>query len=1355
MPQSAISQIVPDNTLGEFEQSTVNRAIIRGLPASQIEGGAIRDGNLFHSFQEFSIDAGQAAYFSNPDDIERIFSRVTGERASALLGRLGVLGEADLFFLNPNGILFGPGASLDLEGSFIGTTADGIEFGEAGIFSTINPQTPSRLLSVSPSVMLFSSKSRPGGIINQSTAPIVPDPSGFGLSGLSVAEGESLLLVGGDITMSQNGRVSVLGGRVELGGLASAGSVGITETQPDSNGESSPSLLFPEDAELADILLSDSSGVRVFSTNREGAIAIRANTFTALSGGRLETITTTPQRGGNIDIRARSITLEEVGQFRDDATIRTQSRSEGAGGDIQIDADTIALNNGGSIITLASSSGDAGDISVSADNSITASGPDRRRIWFSTISSDALSGASGNSGNIDVSSRILRFEEGANITTSTFGAGSGGNIQIDASEQATFSGIFIEPGVFPSQSGLQAIALGSGQAGSITFQGDRLQIDRGAAISAAALGAGNAGDVVIQADSVAVLGIDDSRQISSTINSDTSARSTGNGGDVTVNARVLQVKDGADISTNTFGSGRGGLLQITVRERAELVGSVTNAQGGSAISRITASTQGLGEAGNLQFNGGDLRVEGGATIATDTFGEQAAGDISIVADEIVLAGLDRARTRASGISGETDSASSGKGGNVTVNARRLSIRDGATISVSTFGSGDGGDLQVEVSDRTLLSGIGITAQGQIGASGLFATTQGTGAAGSLAFRGSQLQIESGAGVSATTAGPGDAGNVTVEADSIDIVGTALEGQGASSISSEVIPGAAGDGGDITINTRTLRLREGGAISVSTFGQGSAGNIAIVAEGAISLLGSHSSGSNSANSRIDSSISPGAVGNAGDIDIAAQSLAVTDGAQILAAVVGESTDFQGNPISGGRGDAGSIRVEIEENLRLFGVDVDGFPSGILTLSGRGALGAAGEVAVRADSVQIEDGAVIESSTFNSGESGDVMIRARELSLREGGQIITNTRSSSNAGEVSLKIEDTFEIVGFDTDFDDRLDSAAAFIRSQDNETLQVSDVVGNQGNRSGVFASTEAGSTGTGGSIVVEAGKVRMSDRAQLSTQSEGRGGAGRIQVSARESVVLSDRAQISTTTQQPDALAGDIAIAAQTLFSATDSDLVTSAANASGGNISVAADNIQLLGDSDIRTNSDRDGGNILLSAASIIAVDDSDIFASAAQGRGGNITLATPVFFGDGYTPEAVDSREVETQLENNNRVDLNATGQVSSGTISTPAETFIQDDLAELSTNLVSPDTLVASSCIARRERTNTFTISSISAVAEDPQAARSAYPTGAVRVEVAADNRREGAWQLGDPIVEPQDVYQLSNGRVVLSQTCPDPK
>lgn len=63
-------------------------------------------------------------YFVNRNGIQNIVSRVTGKEASNILGTLAVEGNANLFLLNPNGILFGKNAQLDVRGSFIGTTAN-------------------------------------------------------------------------------------------------------------------------------------------------------------------------------------------------------------------------------------------------------------------------------------------------------------------------------------------------------------------------------------------------------------------------------------------------------------------------------------------------------------------------------------------------------------------------------------------------------------------------------------------------------------------------------------------------------------------------------------------------------------------------------------------------------------------------------------------------------------------------------------------------------------------------------------------------------------------------------------------------------------------------------------------------------------------------------------------------------------------------------------------------------------------------------------------------------------------------------------------------------------------------------
>lgn len=146
--RGAIAQIVPDSTLGAERSIVTPNVNIKDVPSDLINGGATRGANLFHSFQEFNIREGRGAYFSNPTGVENIFSRVTGGNPSNILGRLGVLGNANLFFLNPNGIIFGANASLDIPGSFLGSTANSFNFPDGSQFSATNPAA-APLLSVS------------------------------------------------------------------------------------------------------------------------------------------------------------------------------------------------------------------------------------------------------------------------------------------------------------------------------------------------------------------------------------------------------------------------------------------------------------------------------------------------------------------------------------------------------------------------------------------------------------------------------------------------------------------------------------------------------------------------------------------------------------------------------------------------------------------------------------------------------------------------------------------------------------------------------------------------------------------------------------------------------------------------------------------------------------------------------------------------------------------------------------------------------------------------------------------------------------------------------------------------------
>ncbi|ELR99898.1 filamentous hemagglutinin N-terminal domain-containing protein, partial [Gloeocapsa sp. PCC 73106] len=144
-----VAQIAPDNTLGD-ENSRVENRGNRDI----INGGATRGENLFHSFREFNVEAGRGAYFENPAAIRNILSRVTGNNLSNIQGVLGVLGNANLFLINPNGIIFGPNARLDMNGSFFGSSANSIVFSNFE-FSTINPEAPPLLTINLPMGLTF------------------------------------------------------------------------------------------------------------------------------------------------------------------------------------------------------------------------------------------------------------------------------------------------------------------------------------------------------------------------------------------------------------------------------------------------------------------------------------------------------------------------------------------------------------------------------------------------------------------------------------------------------------------------------------------------------------------------------------------------------------------------------------------------------------------------------------------------------------------------------------------------------------------------------------------------------------------------------------------------------------------------------------------------------------------------------------------------------------------------------------------------------------------------------------------------------------------------------------------------
>jgi filamentous hemagglutinin family protein len=377
----ALAQLrpVPDNTLGS-ESSVVTPL---DAQTDRIDGGAQRGANLFQSFQEFNIDAGRAVYFTNPAGVTNILSRVTGGNLSQIFGKLGVLGDANLFLINPSGLLFGPNASLDIRGSFVGSTADSVQLGEQGFFSATDPTAPP-LLTVNPSALLF----------NQIAAQPIQSQAG-----LRVQEGQSLLLVGGNVNLNDE-NLEAPGGRVEIGAVAGSGAVGL------STSGTSWGLIFPADVFRADVFLSNTD----ISVNADssGSIAIYARNLDVVNASDIRSETTSGNGGGIL-----LDTTEIFSMSGNSSSVGTETSGSGKGGDITINTRQLQINDGAQIFSETQESGRGGSLSVNALDSVTVSGSSGSVPSGLFVEPEST----GTGGDMTINTKQLTMLDGAQIST--------------------------------------------------------------------------------------------------------------------------------------------------------------------------------------------------------------------------------------------------------------------------------------------------------------------------------------------------------------------------------------------------------------------------------------------------------------------------------------------------------------------------------------------------------------------------------------------------------------------------------------------------------------------------------------------------------------------------------------------------------------------------------------------------------------------------------------------------------------------------------------------------------------------------------------------------------------------------
>jgi filamentous hemagglutinin family protein len=689
---SAVAQVVGDQTLPRPTRVTSQGNTL------EITEGTQAGNHLFHSFEQFSVPVGSSVFFNNGATVTNIFSRITGRSISQIDGELRANGGANLFLINPNGIVFGANASLNIGGSFVGSTANSIKFANGSEYSAINPEVNTLLTVSVPVGLQFGDRvgTQPGQIqvqgnghnlfLNSPTDPSVnrsDRPVGLGVN-----PGRTLALVGHDVIL-QGGNLTAPGGRIELGSVRS-GEVSL-QSLPNELGWVFSYGGVPD---LGDIRLTQAASLEA-SGDRGGSIQVQGRRIRIAGTSAMLADTLGTGNGGSLTLRASE--RVQIGGFSAAPFVSRLSTdvapdASGQGGELAIVSPILDVTNGAQISSGTFGIGNAGTLQVRTETlRISGSSP----IGPSGLFVPVAAAASGNGGRLSLTTNLLQLD-GAQIAASTFGMGNAGILNLRANLVDLKNGSDI----------VGIVAQGaSGDGNRLNLVADQVRLSEGSQISTLTAGNGDAGNINISARTIEIVG--STRRFASGVLASVEPESTGRGGRIVVRTDQLQIRDGGEISTITFGEGNGGSLWIVARD-VEISGGTFPAPS----SLVTASGS-SGNGGRLSLITDRLRVEAGGQIATSTFGSGNAGDLSIAATSVELVG-----GNTFGRSGLFSSAieNTGTGGNLSMTVDRLRLADGAIISVSNFpsnpdarpGQGGVGNLilnanQIVLDDRSLLT----------------------------------------------------------------------------------------------------------------------------------------------------------------------------------------------------------------------------------------------------------------------------------------------------------------------------------------------------------------------------------------------------------------------------------------------------------------------------------------------------------------------------------------------------------------------------------------------------------------------------------------------------------------------------
>jgi filamentous hemagglutinin family protein len=586
--------------------------------------------NLFHSFGVFNINTGESATFTGPSSIENVLGRVTGGSFSFIDGLLRTQFEnasPNLFLLNPAGVLFGPNASLDVQGSFHVSTADYMKLGDGGRFEATHPEN-SVLTTAPPEAFGFLGEKQPAGITVQGSL-------------LKVRAGETLSVVGGDIQIA-DGSLYAPGGRIDIVSVASPGEV--LPHAPDLGVDSFERLgrieVSHSSSERPRRIEGDVIGNVDASGEGRGRIFIRGGELVADNGSTSANTWGSEEGQGIIDIGVTGqVTMRNEAEIRGGNVIVTADRVSLYGtptaiiefpstnilafpGNVAIQAGSLEVRNGATIeasrLSQEPEQG-SGNMTVTAD-----------RVF---LSGDEAAFAGVYANNMTVTAGSLEVRNGASIgSPSTGRKESSVTVAADrvflSGDGANFEGFPIPTGILANEFD------GVGSAGDITVTAGNLEVRNGAEISASIEGPGQGVMRSARGGNVKINATDITLQDGGRISAE-SENIKADAGNITLEVgNLLHLSNDSSITTSvTGGTGKGGNITlnsvfVVLDEGSSIIANAERGQGGNILIHILR--------GGALFRSPDSLIEASSEFGIDGSVVIDAPDTDIIAGFVGL-----------------------------------------------------------------------------------------------------------------------------------------------------------------------------------------------------------------------------------------------------------------------------------------------------------------------------------------------------------------------------------------------------------------------------------------------------------------------------------------------------------------------------------------------------------------------------------------------------------------------------------------------------------------------------------------------------------------------------------------------